>query len=69
LTDVVYTHYLKSVEKGHVIRASSWAAVVTFIGGVIFIEYTQNKLMIIPAVLGAFFGTIVGMKMKKNKQD
>jgi hypothetical protein len=42
--------------------ASIWASAITFLGGVAVINYTTNNMMIIPAVLGAFVGTYIGMK-------
>jgi hypothetical protein len=42
--------------------ASIWASAITFLGGVAVINYTTNNMMIIPAILGAFCGTYVGMK-------
>jgi hypothetical protein len=30
------------------------------------INYTTNHWLMIPAMAGAFFGTFVGMKIKKN---
>ena len=61
-TDIVYTQLLKSVQNDRPMAASIWASLITFLGGVAVINYTTDNMMIIPAVLGAFAGTYVGMK-------
>ena len=62
VTDVVYTQLLKSVQNDKPFAASIWASAITFLGGIAIINYTNNNMMIIPAVLGAFAGTYVGMR-------
>ena len=63
VTDIVYTQLLKSVQNDRPLASSIWASLITFLGGVAIINYTSNNMMIIPAVLGAFCGTYVGMKL------
>jgi len=62
VTDIVYTQLLKSVQNDKPFAASIWASAITFLGGVAIINYTNDNMMIIPAVLGAFVGTYVGMR-------
>jgi hypothetical protein len=62
VTDIVYTQLLKSVQNDRPLASSIWASAITFLGGVAIINYTNDNMMIIPAVLGAFVGTYVGMK-------
>ena len=64
-TDVFYTHYLRSVQENQALKASLWAVVVFFIASVAVINYTNDHIMLIPACLGAFCGTWVGMKFRK----
>jgi hypothetical protein len=64
--DIFYIFYLKAIENNHALKASLWAVVVFFIGSVAIIEYTQNTLMLIPACLGAFCGTYVGIRFKRR---
>jgi uncharacterized membrane protein YfcA len=61
-TDIVYTLLLKSVQNDKPFAASIWASAITFLGGIAVINYTTDNMMIIPAVLGAFVGTYIGMK-------
>ena len=64
--DIFYTYYFKSVTENKVVKASFWGAVVWLIGSFAVIEYTANHLLLIPACLGAFCGTFVGMKLHKK---
>ena len=64
-TDVASTYYLKAVQNNKPLIASVWATVVTLTASIVVIEYTTNNYMLIPALMGAFVGTYVGMKFKK----
>jgi hypothetical protein len=63
-TDVSYTYYLRSVQHNDKLKASIWAVIVFFISSIAVINYTTNHWMLIPACLGAFCGTFVGMKIR-----
>ena len=66
LLDLVYTYYLRSVQKGYAIRASLWSMACYLGASIAVINYTTNHLLLIPAVMGAFVGTYIGMKIKKD---
>ena len=66
LTDVFYTYYLKAVQGEQTLRASSWATIIYIVAAFAVIEYNTNHLLLIPAALGAFCGTFVGMKIRKR---
>ena len=66
-TDIIYTFYLKSVQSNSILKASFWATVVTATASIAVINYTENHLMLIPSLLGAFFGTWFGMKFRKKE--
>ena len=68
-TDVFYTYYLKAVQDEQVMRASSWAAIVFLIACVAVINYTTNQWLLVPAAVGAFCGTWVGMKIRKKQSS
>ena len=68
VTDIVYTQLLKSVQNDRPLASSIWASAITFLGGVAIINYTNDNTMIIPAVLGAFAGTYVGMKFHLHEK-
>jgi uncharacterized membrane protein YfcA len=64
--DIFYTYYLRAIADGKAIVASSWSIVVTVLGALVVINYTTNHVLLIPAALGAFCGTWVGMKIRKK---
>ena len=63
--DIIYTYYLKAVNESNALKSSFWGAVVWIIGSLAVIEYTTNHWLLIPACLGAFCGTYVGIKIRK----
>jgi hypothetical protein len=63
--DIVYTYYLKCVTHDHILGASFWSVACYLLGSVAVINYTTNHWLIIPAVVGAFCGTYVGMRIRK----
>ena len=64
--DIFYTYYLKSVNENRALVAGFWGAVVWLIGSLAVIEYTANHWLLIPACLGAFCGTYVGIKIRNR---
>ena len=67
-TDLIYVYFVKSIQQDQPLKAAWWAMVVTFTASVAIINYTTDHWALIPALLGAFIGTWVGMKIKKNTQ-
>ena len=67
-TDVFYTYYLRSVQNDEILKSSIWAVVVFLIASVAVINYTTNHMLLIPACFGAFFGTMVGMKLRNKNR-
>lgn len=63
--DIFYTYYLKAINDNAALKASLWGVVVWLIGSLAVIEYTINHWLLIPACLGAFAGTYVGIKFRK----
>jgi len=68
-TDVFYTYYLKAVQEDEVMKASLWGTIVFFVAAIAVVNYTTNHWLMIPACLGAFFGTFVGMKLRKKDDN
>ena len=68
-TDVFYTYYLKSVQEEQAVKASGWAVVVFVVASIAVINYTTNHWLLIPAGLGAFCGTYIGMRIQKNDEN
>ena len=67
LLDIVYTYYLRCVATNNVLGASFWSVACYILGSVAVINYTTNNWLMIPAVVGAFCGTYVGMIVKRRK--
>lgn len=68
LTDILYVNLVKSIQQDLHWRAAFWATVVTFTANVAVINYTTDNLTLIPGLLGAFFGTALGMQLRKKEQ-
>jgi uncharacterized membrane protein YfcA len=68
VVDIFYTYYLKSVNENRALVAGFWGAVVWLIGSIAVIEYTANHWLLIPACMGAFFGTWIGIKLRNRKK-
>jgi uncharacterized membrane protein YfcA len=66
LTDILYVYFLKSVQNNQPLSASLWSVVVTLTASIAVINYTEDHYALIPALLGAFFGTYIGMRWLKN---
>ena len=64
--DVFYSFYLKAVQRNKPLKSASWAAVVFTLSGMVVIQYTENHKLLIPAILGAFCGTYIGVKFQTN---
>jgi uncharacterized membrane protein YfcA len=67
LLDIVYTYYLRCVADNNVLGASFWSVACYILGSAAVISYTTNHWLVIPAIAGAFCGTYVGMKVKKQQ--
>ena len=65
--DVVNAWYIKAISDDRPFVASVWAILVTLASCVAIINYTRDNMMIIPALVGAFVGTYVGIIIKKRK--
>jgi len=68
VVDVFYAIYLKSIENNKPIFASFMATIVFFVASIATIGYIDNHLLLIPACLGAFAGTWVGVKYNISKK-
>jgi uncharacterized membrane protein YfcA len=66
LTDVLYIYFIKSIQDNQALQASFWAVIVTGTASITVISYTTDHWALIPALAGAFFGTLVGMKIRKK---
>ena len=65
--DVVNAWFIKAISDERPLMAGVWAVVVTFLSSVAIISYTIDNTMVIPALVGAFCGTYVGIVIRKRK--
>ena len=65
-TDLLYVYFVKSIQQDQPLSAGLWSMVVTLTASVAVINYTEDHYALIPALLGAFAGTWVGMKIKRQ---
>ena len=65
-TDLLYVYFIKSIQNNTPMQAGWWSMVVTFTASIAVINYTEDHLALIPALLGAFLGTFIGMKWRKQ---
>lgn len=61
--DVCWARYVGAVGARSRWVASSWAAALYVLGSFSVVEYTANHWLLIPAVLGSFAGTAVGVRL------
>jgi uncharacterized membrane protein YfcA len=66
LTDILYIYFIKSIQDNNAVQAAFWSVVVTATASITVINYTENHWTLIPALAGAFFGTLVGMRVRKK---
>jgi uncharacterized membrane protein YfcA len=61
--DVLYAIYTKQVQKDNAILASLSAAVLYIISGLVVVGFVKDIWLLVPAGLGAFVGTYIGVKI------
>ena len=65
-TELIYVYFVKSIQQDQPLSAGLWSMVVTLTASIAVINYTEDHYALIPALLGAFAGTWLGMKIKNN---
>jgi uncharacterized membrane protein YfcA len=68
-TDLIYVYFVKSIQQNQPLSAGLWSMVVTLTASIAVINYTEDHYALIPALLGAFAGTWLGMKIKKQQPE
>ena len=68
LADVCWTYYFIKIEERKSAAAGIWGSAVYVCGAFGVLSYTEDKTLIIPAVLGAFVGTYLTIEYKKRKE-
>ena len=65
-TDLIYVYFVKSIQTDRPFMAAWWSMVVTFTASIAVINYTTDHWALIPALAGAYCGTLFGMKIKRK---
>ena len=65
-TDLIYVYFVKSIQDNRPAMAAWWSMAVTFTASVAVINYTANHWALIPALAGAYCGTLFGMRIKRK---
>ena len=63
-TDVFNAYYIQAIQQSRALKASAWAAILYVLHASALIGAAYNLYLLIPAVLGAFAGTWVGVKYR-----
>ena len=61
--DILYAIYTKQIQKDNPLRSSVSATAIYLINAAIVIGFVQDPWLLIPAALGAFVGTYIGVKI------
>ena len=65
-TDILYTYYVRAVNQDRAVVASLWSVLCTFTASIAVINYTENHWTLVASLMGAGFGTYVGMRFFKR---
>ena len=69
IADVCWTLYFISVDERKSVVAGLWGSAIYLCGAFGVLSYTQDKTLIIAAVLGSFLGTYLTIEYKKKKEN
>ena len=61
LADVCWARYIGHVGTGSRWHAANWSGLLFLLGSFSVLGYTTNHWLLVPAVLGAYFGTVMGV--------
>jgi hypothetical protein len=66
LVDMAWTYYMKYVAADRAYLAGFWSSVLILLSAFVTVNYVHDYRLVVAAVIGAFFGTVVAMKWKKD---
>ena len=69
LADVCWTFYFIKIDERKSIAAGIWGSAIYLCGAFGVLSYTEDRTLIIPAILGAFVGTYLTIEYKKKKEN
>lgn len=65
--DFAWSYYIASVKDGKAVPAAAWSAFMMALQGIAAISYVNDPRLLGAAVLGAFVGTFLGVKIQTTK--
>jgi len=66
ILDYAWSAYVQSVQIRGRFIASLWATMLMVLSGFVTVSFVKEPLLLIPAGLGAFFGTWISFKKEKE---
>lgn len=65
-TDICWAVYVSKVSEKNPHKSALWSLGLFLTGGMAVISYTENHWLLIPAALGAYVGTFIGVWWEKR---
>lgn len=65
-TDVFNAYYIQAIQQSRALKASVWATILYILYASAIIGSAHNPLLLIPAAIGAFAGTWVGVRFRSQ---
>jgi uncharacterized protein YqgC (DUF456 family) len=69
IADVCWALYFIKINELKSISAGIWGSAIYICGAFGILSYTEDRTLIIPAIIGAFLGTYLTVEYKKRKQN
>lgn len=66
VVDACWTVYVKSINEEKPAAAAAWSSVIVVLGAYAVVSYVHKPVLVIAAALGAYVGTYLTVKLKKN---
>lgn len=69
IIDVLWAVYISEIAKNKPLSSAMAGSFIYLLGALITIAYVSNPWMIVPAVIGGFFGTYFTVKINKKQYE
>ncbi len=69
IADICWTFYFIKVDEKKPFSAAFWGTSIYALSAFSVLNYSHEGLYLIPALLGAFSGTYLSVRYKKNKKE
>ena len=61
ISDFIWAKYMFAISTSDALGAASWAVCVIALGAYLVVSYVEDKRLVLPACIGAFIGTYLGL--------